>query len=111
LESDENIKDVFLVSSEARLVAYSGEGVPGMDETKFAELMEDLLFIVSSRRRYEDLFGTLQYLHIRHKSADTFLLPFERNKLLCICFGTTNVDDAEFVNKMQKVLVNAYKSP
>lgn len=107
---DLNIKNVFLVSSEARLLAFSGvESEVGIDEDRVAELMEDFLFMVSSRKHYEDLFGMLRYLHIRHNRTDTFLLPFENDKLICICVGTLEYDETQFLHKIQTVLRGMYR--
>jgi len=110
LESVPNIRDVFIVNSEARLVAFSGaEDAMQINEAQLAELMEDLLFMVSSRRHYENLFGTFQYMHIKHRRTDTFVLPFERDNLLCICLKADEHDDAEFIHKVEDILVSIYK--
>jgi hypothetical protein len=109
LESDPNIRDVFLVSSGARLVAFCGaEDAIGIDEAQLAELMEDLLFMTSSRRHYEDLFGAFQYIRIKHKRSDTFVLPFETDKVLCVCLRTTEYDEAKLVRKLQD-MASIYK--
>ena len=107
---DSNIENVFLVSSEARLLAFSGIEVKGeMDEDRVAELMEDFLFMVTSRKHYEDLFGILRYLHIRHNRSDTFLLPFENDKLMCVCLRTLEYDEPQFLRKIQDSLRSIYR--
>jgi hypothetical protein len=80
-----------------------------MDEDRVAELMEDFLFMVSSRKHYEDLFGILRYLHIKHNRADTFLLPFENDKLMCICLRALEYDETQFLHKIQTMLRGIYR--
>lgn len=105
MQSDRNITNVFIVNSEAHLVALSvSRDTEEINESRLAELMEDLLFMISSRKHYEDLYDALQYLHIKHKTAETFVLPFERDMLLCICLRTSGYDEAKFLGKVQGML-------
>lgn len=110
VESDHNINYAFIVNSTAKLVALAGgESVPTISEDRFAELMEDLLFMVTSRRHYEDLHGAVQFVHIRHTRSDTFVLPFERDNLLCVCIGSSECNEEEFLRRLQKNLLEIYQ--
>ena len=107
LHSDPSIREVFLVSSQARVLASSGvKDATEISEERFAELMEDLLFIVNSRAHYEDLFGKFQSLRVGHKKTETLVLPFENDKLLCICSRTLDLEyDKEYsASSMQSIL-------
>lgn len=109
LESHPNIRDVFMISSDARLLALSGaDDAIKIDDARLAELMEDLLFMVSSRRRYRDLFGTLQYIHIRHTNTDTLLLPFEADKVLCVCLRAHQTDVIELLLTVRSALAGIH---
>ncbi len=110
VESDPNIRYAFVVNSAARLVALSGvKDVPSIKEERFAELMEDVLFMVNSRRHYEDFYGTVKFVHIRHARSDIFIFPFEADHVLCLCLGTTDYDETEFLEQLQNKLPSIYQ--
>jgi hypothetical protein len=104
LESNPSIRDVFVVNSEAGLVAFNRtKDTTRISEARLAEVMEDLLFMVGCRKHCEDLFGSLQYLHIKHEKTETFALPFDTDKLLCICLKTNEIDEKEFLDKLKHI--------
>lgn len=104
------MKYVFIINSYARLVAFSGtDDNTEMSEERFTELIEDLLFTLGSRKHYEDLFGSMQFVHIRHTRMDTFLFSFESDKMLCVCLEPLQHDETEFLSKLQNMFPQIYR--
>jgi len=110
VESDPNISYAFVVNSTARLVALSGvKNAPSINEERFAELLEDVSFMANSRKHYEDLYGMIQFVHIRHTRSDTFIFPFEAGQILCLCLGTSEYNETEFLEQLQNKLPSIYQ--
>jgi len=104
---DQNIKDVYIVSNEARLVAFGGEGeMHKVNEAQFAEILEDLLFMVGSRKHHENVFGRLEYIHIKHRNTDSLVFPFERDKVLCVCMKNQSYNEREIVMKLKEGMLS-----
>lgn len=102
MTSDKNVKDVFIISGEARLTAFSGGGeLDRISEAQFAEILEDLLFMIGSRKHHENVFGRLEYIHIKHNKSETFAFPFERDKVLCVCMKGPQFNEKEIINKLK----------
>lgn len=97
------VRYAFVVNEEARLVAFSGNDAVPIGEEVLAQLMEDLLFAASSRKHYENMFGALQFVHMRHDHTDVLVLPFE-NKVLCICVEDLQ-SEKDFLKRVKKVLI------
>jgi hypothetical protein len=106
---DAQIKDVYMISNEARLMALSGSGeMDKVSEAQFAEILEDLLFMISSRRHHENVFGKLEYIHIKHKNAESIAFPFEKDKVICVCMKGHSFDEREMVRKIKYGIVSLY---
>ena len=102
LACDNRIKDVYIVDSDAHLTAFKGNGdMSAIGEARLAEIIEDFLFIVGSRKHHEDIFGILEYIHITHKNSETFLFPFEKDKVLCVCLKNKDFAEKEIVSKVR----------
>ena len=107
---DGNIKDVFIVNGEARLTGFSGgDGINKISEAQLAEILEDLLFMIGSRRHHEDLFGRLEYIHIKHKNAESLVFPFEKDKVLCVSMKDHSFDEREIVSKLRYGITSLYQ--
>lgn len=110
MNCDDRIRDVYIINNEARLAALSGKGeMHKVDEAQFAEILEDLLFMVGSRKHHENVFGRLEYIHIRHRNADAIVLPFEKDKVLCICMKEQAFNEVEIVDKLKHEIMRLYQ--
>ena len=107
---DTKIKDVYIVNNEAHLLAFNGAGeMDKISEAQLAEILEDLLFIIGSRKHHENVFGRLEYVHIKHKDAETIVFPFEKDKVLCICMKDHSFNETEIVSKLKQKMLGLYR--
>lgn len=109
LACDDKIRDVYIVNNEARLAACVGKADNGkISEAQFAEILEDLLFMIASRKHHENVFGRLEYVHIKHRDSDSLVFPFEKDKVLSICMGKHTFDEKDIVSKVKMKMLSPY---
>jgi len=107
---DDDVKNVFIVNSDARLISFSGkEGMSKISEARLAEILDDLLFIVGSRRHQEDVFGRLEYIHIKHRNEECLIFPFEKDKVLCLSLRGHSFNEKEIISKIKYGIASLYQ--
>jgi hypothetical protein len=108
LTCDKEIKDVYIVNNEAHLTACVGKSdIDRIDEAQLAEIFEDILFMVGSRKHHENVFGRLEYVHIKHRDTESIVFPFEKDKVLCICTNG-KFNEKEIANRVKEQMLSAY---
>lgn len=88
------INDVFLIDTQSRLLAFTAreDNAVSFNEAKFAERLEDLSFIITASKHYEQAFDTLEYIEISYKTHNTVLFPLGNDKILVICVSELEMD-------------------
>ncbi len=102
-----SINDAFLIDSQARLLAFKireDNDTLRVDESTFAERLEDLAFVANACKHHERFYDELEYIDINYKHRSSVIFPLGTDKILVICLKNREVNLHQLAIKISEVI-------